>query len=58
MQKLAALSQAVQQDEKAKAVLGASGDVFMSDPGTLAKRIEREVPAWSAVIQRESIALD
>lgn len=58
VQKLSLLSQAVLQDEKAKAVLSASGDVVMSDPATFAKRIEREVPAWGAVIQTEAIALD
>lgn len=58
VQKLATLSQAVLQDEKARAVLSASGDVVMSDAATFAKRIEREVPAWGAVIQREAITLD
>ena len=28
------------------------------DPSAYAKRIQREVPAWGAVIQREGITLD
>jgi tripartite-type tricarboxylate transporter receptor subunit TctC len=58
VQKIAALSQEVLKDDKAKAVLSASGDVVMSSPATFAKRIESEVPAWGAVIQREAISLD
>lgn len=58
VQKLGTLSQAVLKDEKARAVLAASGDVVMSDPATFGKRIEKEVPAWGAVIQREGITLD
>jgi hypothetical protein len=29
-----------------------------SDPATFGKRIEREVAAWGAVIQREAVSLD
>jgi tripartite-type tricarboxylate transporter receptor subunit TctC len=58
VQKLATLSQEVLKDEKAKAVLSNSGDVVMSSPAAFAKRIESEVPAWGAVIQREAISLD
>jgi tripartite-type tricarboxylate transporter receptor subunit TctC len=58
VEKIAALSQAVLKDEKARGVLGASGDVVLSDPAAFGKRIEREVTAWGAVIQREAITLD
>ena len=56
--KLHSLSLAVLDNAKAKAVLGAQGDVVMLDPSAYAKRIQREVPAWGAVIQREGITLD
>ena len=58
VQKLGTLSQAVLDDARAKAVLSAQGDVVMLDAASFAKRIEREVPAWAAVIQREAITLD
>ncbi len=58
VKKLNAISQEVLKDEKARAVLSASGDVVMSDGPTFARRIAAEVPAWGAVIQREAITLD
>lgn len=58
VQKLHQLAQAALEDAKARAVLGAQGDVVMLDPAAFAKRIEREVSAWGAVIQREAITLD
>jgi tripartite-type tricarboxylate transporter receptor subunit TctC len=58
VQKVHAIAQAVLKDEKALAVLTASGDPLMSSPAAFAKRIETEVPAWGAVIQREAISLD
>lgn len=58
VKKVHAITQAVMKDDKALAVLSASGDPAMSDPATFAKRIATEVPAWGAVIQREAITLD
>lgn len=58
VQKLHALSLTVLDDARAKATLSGQGDVVMLDPAGFAKRIEREVQAWGAVIQREAIALD
>lgn len=58
VKKVHSIAQAVLKDEKALAVLAASGDPAMSDPATFAKRIEREVASWGAVIQREAVSLD
>ena len=58
VQKLHALAQAALEDGKAKAVLSAQGEVVMRGPDAFAKRIEREVPAWGAVIQREGVTVD
>ena len=58
VQRLATLSQAVLEDSRAKTVLGGQGDVVMLEPASYARRIEREVAAWGAVIQREGITLD
>lgn len=57
-QRLAALSQAVVQDSKAKESLSAQGEVVMLEPAGFSKRIGREVADWGAVIQREGITLD
>jgi tripartite-type tricarboxylate transporter receptor subunit TctC len=58
VRKVHSIAQAVLKDEKALAVLAASGDPLMSDPATFGKRIEREVAAWGAVIQREAVSLE
>lgn len=58
VQRLAALSQAVAQDSKARESLSTQGEVVMLEPAGFSKRIEREVADWGAVIQRESITLD
>ncbi len=58
VQKLHQLALAALEDAKARAVLGGQGDVVMLEPAAFARRIEREVPAWGAVIQREAITLD
>lgn len=58
VKKVHAIAQAVLKDEKAMAVLAASGDPLMSDPATFGKRIEREVASWGAVIQREAVSLE
>jgi tripartite-type tricarboxylate transporter receptor subunit TctC len=58
VKKVHSIAQAVLKDEKALAVLAASGDPLMSDPATFGKRIEREVAAWGAVIQREAVSLE
>lgn len=58
VQRLHALSLAAVQDDKARAVLAAQGEVVMLDPAAYAQRVAREVPAWGAVIQREAITLD
>ncbi|KQP37513.1 tripartite tricarboxylate transporter substrate binding protein [Pseudorhodoferax sp. Leaf274] len=56
--KLNNAAQGLLADAKAKAALGAQGELTMRDPATFAKRIAAEVPAWGAVIQAEGIALD
>ncbi len=58
VQKLHSIAYGALDDPKAKAALGLQGDVVMEGPASFAKRIEREVADWGAVIQRESITLD
>lgn len=58
VQKLHALALGAVEDPKGRAVLAAQGDVVMLDPAAYAKRVEREVPAWGAVIQKEGITID
>lgn len=58
VQKLHEVSRGVLEDAKAKAALGAQGDVVMLDPANYAKRVEKEVAEWGAVIQREGITAD
>jgi len=58
VQKLHTLSLGALDDAKARAVLSGQGDVVMLEPAAYARRIEREVSAWGAVIQREGISID
>lgn len=56
--KLNAAAQGLLNDAKAKAALGAQGELTMRAPADFARRIAAEVPAWGTVIQAEGIALD
>ena len=58
LQKLDAAARGVLEDAKAKAGLSAQGDVIMVGPVDYAKRVEKEVVDWGAVIRREGVTLD
>ena len=53
-----AAAQTLLADAKARAALGAQGELVMRPPAAFAQRIAAEVPAWESIIRSEGIALD
>lgn len=58
VQKLYEAAQNVTKDPRAVATLSAQGELVMLEPASFSQRIEREVPEWGAIIQKEGISLD
>ncbi len=58
MARIDAAAQTLLADAKAKAALGAQGELVMRPPAAFAQRIAAEVPAWESIIRSEGIALD
>ena len=58
MARIDAAAQTLLADAKARAALGAQGELVMRPPAAFAQRIAAEVPAWESIIRSEGIALD